>query len=60
MDDTGQENALPCADKITYESQSEAVGAAAAVEWQRGTSLKAYVCRYCQLWHLATKTNDTD
>lgn len=54
MPDESDENQLPCADKITYDSKEAATGAAAAVEWQRGLGLKAYQCRYCSLWHLAT------
>lgn len=49
------DQALPCAEKIVYETKSAAEGAAAAADWQHGISLKAYRCRHCQLWHLATK-----
>ncbi|HUP26522.1 MAG TPA: hypothetical protein VM124_02655 [Candidatus Limnocylindrales bacterium] len=45
---------LACADKITYDTKSQAVGAAAAVDWQHGTKLKAYKCRHCHLWHLSS------
>ncbi len=45
---------LPCADKITYETKVTAIGAAAAVNWQRGLKLKPYVCTHCSLWHLAS------
>lgn len=55
MSEDDNPEALPCADKITYETKDAATGAAAAVEWQRGLGLKAYKCRYCHLWHLATK-----
>jgi hypothetical protein len=48
------ENVLPCAEKITYDTKPAAEGAAAAADWQHGASLKAYKCRHCHLWHLAT------
>lgn len=46
--------ALPCADKLAFETKAQAEGAAAAADWQHGTKLKAYKCQYCQLWHLAS------
>lgn len=46
---------LACADKITYESKVQAEGGAAVANWQHGVKLKAYLCRYCKLWHLASK-----
>lgn len=45
---------LPCAGKVTYYSAETAKGAATAADWQHGTSLKAYRCRHCDLWHLAS------
>lgn len=52
MDD--EENKLPCADKIIFDSFGEAEGAALAADWQHGAQLKPYQCQYCDLWHLAS------
>lgn len=41
--------ALPCAEKLAFETKAQAQGAAAAAEWQHGAQLKAYQCQYCQL-----------
>lgn len=49
---------LPCADKITFDDEKSAKTAAVVADWQheiKGT-LVAYKCRYCSLWHLATKS----
>lgn len=46
---------LACADKITFGTKAEAEGAAVVADWQHGNKLKTYKCRYCQLWHLASK-----
>ena len=48
------EAVLPCAEKITFDSQRQANAAAVAAAYQHGTKLKSYRCRYCQLWHLAS------
>lgn len=45
---------LPCSDKLVFETKIQAEGSAAAVKWQRGIELKAYKCKHCQLWHLAS------
>jgi hypothetical protein len=52
MSDEGQE--LPCAEKMVFETKKEAEGVALAVDWQRGTPLKAYKCQHCGLWHLSS------
>ncbi len=56
MNDTSQqsEQPLPCADKMSFDTQQEAEGAAAAAEWQHGGELKTYQCRHCGLWHLSS------
>ena len=46
---------LPCADKLAFDTSTQAMGSAVAIKWQRGTKLKTYKCKYCQLWHLASK-----
>lgn len=49
-----EDKELPCADKLAFDSKSQAEGSAVAIKWQRGTKLKAYVCKHCGLWHLAS------
>lgn len=45
---------LPCEQKMTFDTQEEAENTALAADWQHGTKLKAYQCRHCGLWHLAS------
>jgi hypothetical protein len=45
---------LPCADKMAFDSEQEAEASALAAEWQHGGHLKAYHCRHCGLWHLSS------
>lgn len=47
----------PCKDKLVFDTKSEAENMALAVDWQRGSKLKAYKCRYCKLWHLSSNTD---
>ena len=49
-------DALPCADKMVFDTQEEAEAVGVAAEWQYGGALKAYQCRYCGLWHLSSNT----
>lgn len=46
--------ALPCADKLVFDSKTAALGTAATLRYQKGTKLKPYVCRHCGLWHLSS------
>jgi hypothetical protein len=45
---------LPCADKLAFDSKEQAEGSAVAIKHQRGIKLKAYTCKHCGLWHLAS------
>lgn len=45
---------LPCDDKLAFDSKKEADDQARVIKWQRGTKLKAYKCRHCELWHLSS------
>ena len=45
---------LPCADKLAFDSEKEALDQARVIKWRRDAKLKAYKCRYCNLWHLST------
>jgi len=49
---------LPCADKLVFETKKAAEAAAATLEYQRGSKLKAYQCRYCHLWHLSSNSGE--
>lgn len=55
---TSENDGLPCADKLAFDTQQQATGAAAAADWQYGATLKAYKCRHCGLWHLSSQPVD--
>lgn len=48
-----------CQQKLTFDSKKAAMAAAVVASFQYSRSdkskLKAYKCKSCQLWHLATK-----
>jgi hypothetical protein len=46
--------ALPCSDKLGFDSLKEAKATAVTAEYQYGNKLKVYHCRHCKLWHLAS------
>lgn len=52
------EESLPCADKLAFETQTDAQAVATTTAYQRGTLLTPYRCTYCQLWHLASRYED--
>lgn len=48
-------NELPCADKLVFDTQTQAKATALTSKWRYGGKpLKTYKCRYCELWHLAS------
>jgi hypothetical protein len=51
---TDENEALPCAEKMAFDSKKEAEAVGVAAEWQHGGALKAYQCHHCQLWHLSS------
>jgi hypothetical protein len=51
---TDEPEQLPCADKLTFDTEKAARVAANLAEYQHGTKLRAYVCRHCGLWHLSS------
>lgn len=53
-----EKNVLPCAEKMSFDTETEARSTAAAVDWQRGAKLKAYKCRHCDYWHLSSQPDD--
>jgi hypothetical protein len=48
------ENPLPCADKLAFDTPKQAQAAAVVAEYQHGAQLKMYRCKYCGLWHLSS------
>jgi hypothetical protein len=48
------EQKLPCHEKVAFDTKQEASAAGLAADWQHGTTLKAYSCKHCNLWHLAS------
>lgn len=46
--------ALPCADKLAFDTPKEARAAAVVAAYRYGTQLKIYRCRHCGLWHLSS------
>ena len=55
-----QEETPPkCLDKLAFNSQKEAWTAATVARFQHGdVRLKAYRCKDCGLWHLASSYTD--
>ncbi len=51
---------LPCADKLAFDTNKQARAAAVVAELQHGAKLKTYLCRHCQLWHLASLVAGSD
>jgi hypothetical protein len=49
-----EEPVLPCADKLVFDTRSQAEATATVAAYQHGTKLKAYQCSYCDLWHLSS------
>lgn len=47
-------NNSKCDDKMAFDSKKEAENSAVVTEFQRGTKLKVYKCRECNLWHLSS------
>ncbi|HSX33548.1 MAG TPA: hypothetical protein VLF91_04385 [Candidatus Saccharimonadales bacterium] len=52
--------ALPCVDKLAFDTRSAARTAATVAQYQHGATLKAYHCRYCRLWHLSSDFGEVD
>lgn len=52
------ENLLPCADKLVFDTRKQAQTAATVAAYQHGTKLRPYICRYCGLWHLSSDYGD--
>jgi len=50
--------ALPCADKLAFDTKQQADVAANVAQYQRSLNLKSYKCRHCGLWHLSSQPTD--
>lgn len=55
-----ENDALPCAEKMVFDTRKQAESTALAADWQHGASLRPYKCRYCHLWHLSSQTAHSD
>ena len=53
-----EDNKLPCWEKVVFDTKKEAEAAGLAADWQHGARLKAYKCKHCGLWHLATRFDE--
>lgn len=51
-------DALPCVEKLVFDTKKQAETAATVANYQHGINLKAYVCKYCGLWHLSSNYSD--
>jgi hypothetical protein len=49
-----QQNALPCDEKLAFDTDKQAKATAQTAEYQHGTKLKTYLCKHCSLWHLSS------
>lgn len=49
-----EEDRLPCADKLAFDTQKEAAATANVAQYRYGSRLRAYRCRYCELWHVSS------
>jgi hypothetical protein len=55
QEDQPSDLVLPCSDKISFDNQKQASAAANVAQYQHGAKLRVYKCRYCKLWHLASR-----
>ena len=53
-------NEEKCSNKMSFDQKSEAENAARVAKYQRGSKLKVYKCRQCQLWHLSSSYGDNN
>jgi hypothetical protein len=49
-----EDEILPCVEKLAFDTRKAANAAAVVAEYQHGTKLKSYLCKYCSLWHLSS------
>jgi hypothetical protein len=46
--------ALPCSEKLAFDTKLQAEASATVAAYQHGIKLRPYVCRHCGLWHLSS------
>ncbi|MDL2341866.1 MAG: hypothetical protein QFB87_02185 [Patescibacteria group bacterium] len=46
---------LPCADKLAFDTKTQASVSANVVQFQHGSTVHPYRCQYCDLWHLSSR-----
>lgn len=49
-----EESAMPCADKIAFDTKKQAQATATTAAYQHGSAVQVYLCKHCELWHLAS------
>lgn len=52
MDAEDSENLLPCAEKLAFDNQQQAMAASTVAAHQHGAKVAPYRCQHCNLWHL--------
>ena len=50
--DNSEVAALPCSDKLAFDSVKQASAAATVAAHQHDVSVSPYRCQHCNLWHL--------
>lgn len=45
---------LPCADKLIFDTEKDAIATATVAHYRYGGKMHPYRCRYCKLWHLSS------
>jgi hypothetical protein len=55
---TDESEALPCTDKLTFDTREAAEATGTVSEWRYGGKLKTYKCRHCHLYHLSSNYNE--
>jgi hypothetical protein len=53
-----QSDALPCAEKLAFDTKKQANAIASVAMYRYGTKVYAYRCSYCELWHLASHQSE--
>ena len=56
--DNDESLALPCNDKLAFDTKRQAMAAANVAHYTYGNHMHVYICRDCQLWHLSSRRQD--
>jgi hypothetical protein len=56
MDSAATVDDLPCSDKLAFDTKKQAEDTATVVEYRYGSTVHAYRCQYCHLWHLSSNS----